>query len=173
MAAVSAFVEALENSSVEINSVSLASNSMNDESMRVLLEGLKDRDLKKVVYHKNEMGNKAVQVIAQMLDSLEEVHFSHLKMDSMALNSFLEAVLENARKLIVLSLCKEFALCLASLKFDSKTVQLLCKVVKKNELVKLDISWNNLLQNQLSKILFSINERSKLADLNLSWNNMP
>jgi hypothetical protein len=172
VAAVSALVEALQDSSIDIEAVSLASNSMSDEGMAVLLEGLRDRQVKRVMYHKNEMGRKAVQVMEEMMEGFEEIQFSHLKIDWMTLNSFLEAVLEKGMKLKVLGLCKSVNLCLGSLKFNLKTVQLLWNLIKKSNLLKLDISWNNMLQNQLSKILLSINKSTKLTDLNISWNNM-
>ena len=60
------------------------------------------------------------------------------------------------------------------LKFDYKTIEIIWKLLKiSTDIVELDISWNNLISNQLFKVFQSLEDNKSILELDISCNSMP
>ena len=143
---------------------------IDDEEFATIISGIKAmHEFKKIVYRHNSFGKNSLMEIQDLVfkrkpHHLEELRIEHCKIDPSITRGLLQVLVENSH-------LKKLGLVATHLIEDSFVI--LCKYLEQSSnLIEIDISWNKLKPVSFIKFLALLAENNKLQYLNLSFNQL-
>lgn len=163
----SVFAKAIKDNQ-NIESLNLRNNRLGDHSVLQLISNLERRRLKKLDLSYNQLGEKSLMAIARIIaddtTSIQYLSLEGIHLSTSSLIPICQALMNNS-VMRVLNIAKN--------KLDERAGKPLGLMLDYNRyLEKLDLHWNNLRGNGAVALFEGLAENISLLELDISWNGL-